>query len=121
MGYDIHITRRAHWSDEGEPEITLGEWRGVVKSDPELEALPPTSENPLTVMMLSPHKERQAARYFHYCSGQIFVKKPCKAVLLKMLAIARTLNARVVGDEDEVYAEDGTPSSSTSYVVDNNW
>ena len=121
MGYDIHITRRGHWSDEGAPEITLDEWRAVVESDPELEALPPTNENPLTAMILSPHLPNSGARYFHYDFGQIFVKKPTKSVLFKMLSVARALNARVVGEEDEVYAEDGTPSRSTSYVADDNW
>lgn len=121
MGYDIHITRRGHWSDEGEPEITLDEWRAVVESDPDLEALPPTRENPLTAIIQSPHGLDRGARYFHYITGQIFVKNPTKSVLFKMLSIARALNARVVGDEDEVYAEDGTPNSSTSYVVDDNW
>ena len=121
MGYDIHITRRVHWSDEGDPAITLDEWRTVVENDPELVGLPPTKENPLVAMMLSPHKERKAARYFRYSSGEIFVSKPCKAVVLKMLEVARSLNARVIGDEDEVYSEDGAPCQPSSYTVDDSW
>ncbi len=35
MGYDVHITRKAEWSDD-ESAITLGEWLSVVDADPEM-------------------------------------------------------------------------------------
>jgi hypothetical protein len=36
MGYDVHITRAAHWSDSAATPITLDEWIEHVRSDPEL-------------------------------------------------------------------------------------
>ncbi len=50
MGYEVHITRKEHWSDEDGPELTLDEWESTVQSDPELElreaaeAVTPTGE-----------------------------------------------------------------------------
>jgi hypothetical protein len=36
MGYDFHITRREHWSDDGPLGITLDEWLDVVAKDAEM-------------------------------------------------------------------------------------
>jgi hypothetical protein len=121
MGYDIHITRRTSWSEEGEPEVSLDEWRAVVESDCDLIALAPTPENPLTAMILSPHEGNKGARYFHYLSGQIFVKEPTKSALRKILSIARALHARVIGDEDEVYSDEGVRDRATSFVPEEKW
>jgi hypothetical protein len=122
MGYDIHITRRKNWADEGPPDITIDEWRAIVDADPELIPQPPTPLSPLPAMMLGPtHASSQGARYFCYLSGQIFVSKPNSDVLKKMIAIARLLNARVIGESDEVYSGDGLPDKPTDHVVDDRW
>ncbi len=36
MGYDLHITRRAHWSDDGD-DISAEESLALVATDPELQ------------------------------------------------------------------------------------
>ena len=37
MGYDIHITRQENWYDDDKSlQITLGEWKEYVDSDPEM-------------------------------------------------------------------------------------
>lgn len=119
MGYDIHITRRVRWADDGEPSISLNEWQAVIDGDPELEPVGLNGRGNPCVMMCD--QTRRAARYFHYDEGQIFVKKPCTAVLMKMLAIAQVLNARVIGDDDEIYAPDGTPSHKAQFDVTDDW
>jgi hypothetical protein len=35
MGYELHITRREDWPDDG-PSISFDEWMAVVNADPEL-------------------------------------------------------------------------------------
>ena len=35
MGYDVHITRRAQWSDKGD-DITLGEWIAFIEASPDM-------------------------------------------------------------------------------------
>ncbi len=121
MGYDIHLTRRVRWSDDGEPFITLDEWQSVVQSDPLLEALPSTPDNPLTAMMSGPRGTTDGARYFYYSTGEIFVKNPNKPALTKLIEIARRLDARVVGDDGETYGEDGAPDRAVSYTVGDSW
>jgi hypothetical protein len=39
MGYDLHITRRRHWPDEGD-DITAQEWLAYVERDSELRLQP---------------------------------------------------------------------------------
>jgi len=34
MGYDLHITRAIHWSDEGGGKIRAEEWLMAVEKDP---------------------------------------------------------------------------------------
>jgi hypothetical protein len=35
MGYDLHITRKQHSSDEDGPAIGLSEWQELIEQDPE--------------------------------------------------------------------------------------
>ena len=36
MGYEVHITRAAHWTESEKKPITLAEWEACVQSDPEM-------------------------------------------------------------------------------------
>jgi len=42
MGYDLHITRRDDWSDQGH-DITSDEWLKLIAADPELTLTPATA------------------------------------------------------------------------------
>ena len=115
MGYDVHITRRNSWSDDGEPAITKQEWQAILACDSDLE---PVGDGDNAQMLDS---SRRVARFFWYSSGEIFVKKPNKPVLMKMLAIAEQLGARVIGDDDEVYSRDGQPDKTTQFAITEDW
>ncbi|GAA5120533.1 hypothetical protein JIN84_05715 [Luteolibacter yonseiensis] len=121
MGYDIYITRRDTWYDDEGPEITPEEWKAVVDADPRLILLDQDPENPLNAKMHSTPNPYHGVRYFHYNTSDIRVKKPNKETLLKMLHIAKILGARVIGEADEIYAEDGTPDKATQYTVRDGW
>jgi hypothetical protein len=116
MGYDIHITKREHWWDKAASEISRAEWEEVLRLHPELMAF---SSAPGKVadsaQMLDDTGE--VAKIFRFGHGNIFVKNPTRQVLIKMLEIARELNARVVGDNEEAYNEDGVPDKWTNYEV----
>ena len=43
MGYDLHITRKEFWADDGGSEIPLEEWVALVKADPSIR---PDDKNP---------------------------------------------------------------------------
>lgn len=102
MGYNIHITRKKHWSDQDGPEISLQEWTDYVKSDPEmrLEGFaqfnnPRTGE---TIRLEGPglavwtaHSGKPGIRWFDCRHGHI----------------AHALSAKVQGDDGEIYDQTG--------------
>lgn len=116
MGYELTITRRENWSTDEGPAITREEWQSILSNDPELEPL-----NEDCAQMVDP--SRRIANFFHYMDGNIWVKKPYKTPLLKMLSIAEKLGARVIGDNNEVYSADGTSSKDVShwFTVCDDW
>lgn len=102
MGYDLHITRKEFWSDEHGPEITLEEWCEYVRRDPDVVPDPdnPAPEN----YVLASHPEKWPL-WWHR-AGEITAKNPDDTVIAKLVDIARALNARVLGDDDEIYGVD---------------
>lgn len=129
MGYDVHITRAADWTNSESNPITLDEWLAYIESDPELrldgfaEASTPAGdqiryENPgLAVWTQWPgHDQDGNQAWFDHSGGRIVVKSPDNAILAKMCAIAKKMGARVQGDEGEYYPEaheGGTDESAT--------
>jgi hypothetical protein len=100
MGYDLHITRREHWSDEG-AAISAEEWLEYVRSDPELQI---TGENgPFFADWSGCSKNPEP--WLDWLDGDVFTKNPDRALVEKMLSIAQKLNARVQGDDGELYTD----------------
>jgi hypothetical protein len=98
MGYDLHITRRAHWSDTGN-DITADEWLALVETDPELQLN--KSNGPYFVVWRRPSSK---TRYWlMWADGQIYTKNPDDPLIGKMLMISRKLGAKVQGDDGEIY------------------
>lgn len=102
MGYDVHLTRKEFWADDEGPEITLNEWQAYVAGDPEIVSDPenPGPENYVYVA----HPERWPL-WWHR-SGEVSTKNPDKLVVAKLVEVARVLNARVLGDDEEIYGID---------------
>jgi hypothetical protein len=107
MGYDFHITRRKYYHDEDGPSITEEEWKALVEADPELEFR--DSDNPLFATWNG--KSEYPDPWFDYWAeyGRIDTKNPDNPIIAKMLEMAKKLNAKVQGDDGEVY------TSPTSY------
>jgi hypothetical protein len=114
MGYDIHIHRRADWTDEGD-DISVEEWRGVIANDPALEEDGcvdwATEEDSETVITPSAAVRGTSGVIggFYWDRGRIVCKNPSHDVLAKAHGVATALNARVQGDDGEFYASDGSP------------
>jgi hypothetical protein len=114
MGYDLHITRQTFsWADDDpEKKIALEEWLDYVKSDPELEFNPTAYSyrqsdsdelafpSGFAEWINHPLKERP---WFDYEDGYIETKNPDEETIMKMKRIAIALNAKVQGDDGEVY------------------
>ena len=119
MGYDVHITRKAEWFSEEGAEISLEEWKRYVESDPEMrldnfaEAETPNgvlrveSEGISAWIGYSGHEVNGNKAWFYYFEGNVKVKNPDEEILKKMFSIAQSLNAKVQGDECEIYYENG--------------
>lgn len=103
LGYDLHITRRNFWADDDGQAITLEEWLVYVALDVDIEADPqnPGPEN----YVIASHPDRWPLRW-HRRRGEVYTKNPDDLVVAKLVQIARALNARVLGDDDEIYGID---------------
>jgi hypothetical protein len=126
MGYELHITRKPHWFDAG-PEITLDEWTAVVRSDPEMrldgfakvettegETLRTESPDIAVWTAYAGHGRDGNMAWMYLSDGCVVAKNPDKEIVIKMLALARGLGARVQGDDCEFYGDDGEPIPESS-------
>jgi hypothetical protein len=124
MGYDVHITRKTDWFDD-EPAIPLEEWLSTVAADPEMrldgyaEALLPSgdtlrveSEGLAVWTAYSRAGVGGGQAWFDYQDGNVVVKDPDREIRAKMWRLAQTLQAKVQGDEDEVYDARGANTSA---------
>jgi hypothetical protein len=112
MGYDVHITRKKDWFDEDGPPITEDEWRAYVASDLEMiisgvaEHTNPQGESiRLTHPLLTEWRRHSSGSvvWFSYFEGNLTVKNPDDECIAKMRRVAARLQARVQGDEGEIY------------------
>ena len=115
MGYEVHITRSADWTEsEGQP-ITREEWRALVSGDPDLG---PDPENGSDDFLFLSHSVEPTP--LHWWRGEVHSKDPDDEAIQKMIAIARTLACYVQGDDFTVYydpkAADHTPKSKSLWT-----
>lgn len=120
MGYDVHITRKENWFDEGEQLITLQEWVDLIHKDSEMrldnfaeanigngQTLHVESEGLAVWHTYSKDGLNGNMAWFDYWNGTIKVKNPDTEILKKMWEIAQKLSAIVQGDECEIYDRNG--------------
>ena len=103
MGYDLHITRRKDWSATGD-DITSTEWLTYVERDPELSLWPENSP----YMARWNGKSKHSDPWLDWFKGNIYTKNPDEALIEKMTHIARALDAKVQGDDGEIYEREQT-------------
>jgi len=122
MGYDLRITRATESPESEAAPILLDEWVAYVRADPEMR-LDEQVEATGYAEMNTPDgntirwKSKGLATWtapsflglakhtawFSHREGEIVVKNPDKKTIRKMCAIAKSLNAKVQGDEGEAY------------------
>ena len=103
MGYEFHITRREFHADDHGPEISSEEWISVVEMDEELELEP--ENGPYFAKFLGDCRYGRGMGWFDWAHGCISTKNPDEAILVKMLKLAEALNAKVQGDDGEIYVK----------------
>ena len=112
MGYDLFITRAPHeWEGEQYP-ITPEEWLRVVEGDPTLRLVgidPKLNRagfrGPYFAIWSGPSEHE--IPWLDWMLGRVYSKNPDEALIDKMVEIAGSLEARVVGENDEVYLGGG--------------
>jgi hypothetical protein len=111
MGYELFITRNTGDDDEStENMITAQEWLAYISGDPELvldqESL---HEGPLEDQYYDwrGHPEGGCPGLYFY-KGSIYSKYPDELMILKMIAIAKELSAKVRGEDGEFYEDEGS-------------
>ena len=122
MGYDLHITRKEHWSDKIANDIPLPEWLALVQSDPDMRLdgfAEATTSNGDVIRIESDglsvwtahsgHIEGRNMARFDFHHGCVVVKNPDEKIRRKMHQMAQRLRAKVQGDDGEYYGPDGQP------------
>lgn len=128
MGYELHITRREHWVDEDPAlNISMEEWTALVNNDPEMRldheaAATTTGGETITV-----HSDGLAVwtaysrdgimgnhAWFAYHGGNICVKNPDAEIIHKMKSVATLLQAKVMGDDGELYIQEDKQAAAAS-------
>jgi hypothetical protein len=109
MGYNVFITRKTDLTDEDGPIITLNEWKALVLSDTELRLESGAEEQGVCVWTAYSKNGRRRNFAWLYLDGggNITAKNPDKEFLRKMCQIAQKLDAKVQGDELELYDAKG--------------
>jgi hypothetical protein len=107
MGYVLHITRKEDWTNDTGPTIDEAEWRLLIQEDPEL-ALDLDTRCVMTrgEVIFAAWKSEKGA--LGWCGGEVTASNPDETLIAKMVQIARKLDARVQGDDGEIYREDGS-------------
>jgi hypothetical protein len=115
MGYDLHITRAAHWTESESDPISLTEWKKYIESDPEMrldnfaeakvggDVLRYENDGLAVWVAYAGHGLDGNMAWFDYREGRIVVKNPDREIVAKMVQIARVFNARVNGDDGEYH------------------
>jgi len=116
MGYDVHITRAADWTESESLPIRLDEWKSYVALDSEFAleiaavaelqgggVLAYDNDGLAVWTAFTGHAIDGNKAWFDYRDGRIVVKNPNDEMIRKMKTVAAHLNARVIGDEGELY------------------
>ena len=116
MGYDIHITRKEDWSDDGGPDISREEWLGYVETDKSMrldreavvenakgEAFSVQDETLAVWTEWTGREEGKNEAWMWHSQGNVMAKNPDMAMLQKMFLIADTMGGRLQGDDGGVY------------------
>jgi hypothetical protein len=122
MGYDVHITRAAHFHESAANPITEAEWLDLVAADPELCLAEPHEPMYFEGMVVwNQPIEGYGKPWFDWLGGKVYTKRPQGPIIEKMVAIAQLLGARVQGDFAEEYLPDGRVVFKGAELPDVDW
>lgn len=109
MSYDVHITRAEHWTESGNKPISLEEAKAYFAGQEHFEYSSSLSvKGPFGTLSVGGDffnwlAEEDEQVPFKHTDGRITVAGADDFVVEKMVEVAAGLNAKVQGDEGEVY------------------
>ena len=132
MGYDIRITRQENWFDDNaKNRISLEEWKDFLSGDPEMridnsaeaktksnEIIRAESEGLSVWTKYSGNGLDRNFAWFDYNKGNIVCKNADEEIITKMLDIANRLNAKVQGDDGELYEQSENKKNTSKLPTD---
>ncbi|MGZ3158009.1 MAG: hypothetical protein ACXU7D_01715 [Burkholderiaceae bacterium] len=98
-GYDLHITRKTHWSDEAGPKISFTEWLEYVKVDQQVKKDKANRKYDFFVQIRS----GSFPIWYNPELGELTTKDPSEKAIRKLVEISKRLKAKVQGDDGELY------------------
>lgn len=109
MGYELHICHTPDWLDAETQPVSREQWDSVVSADPELRVSTDDyfefrAPDGSTVRVGAVVWHRHGNTPFWFQRGEITVKNPDDATVVKALELAGRLRCFVVGDDHEQYA-----------------
>jgi hypothetical protein len=119
MGYNLYITRASNFWETKDFPIIESEWLAVAEADPTLsystsdyydQRLEDGHIERIHPWLYVAHPEKPP---LWYIGGAIETKNPDTQLISKMVEIADKLNAKVIGEEGEVYDSSGNATSQT--------
>ena len=122
MGYDVHITRKAHWAEEHGPGISMDEWQQYVDDHPECHwfEIAGRKQKPDDAVVVYDSSGSELGPIW-WQGGEVRTKNPPLELVSYMIGAANMLNARVMGDDGETYRDANRPDVfRPPYVNPNN-
>lgn len=130
MGYDLFVTRREDWSDEGDPKITLIDWMDYLAIDKSLEIDRERAEI-IDPRVAAHQKEPTHTRWLDWPGrepgvreawmwleqGNIVASDPDRAFRCKLFLIADGMGGHLMGEDGEIYNSVGDPEKAARRVV----
>lgn len=117
MGYDVYITRQDNWYDQDDTKrISLEEWLNYVATEADIrldnyaeanvsngETIRLEADGLSVWTAYSGNGVGENYAWLNYDSGNIVVKNPDEEIISKMVDISLKMEAKVQGDEGEIY------------------
>ncbi len=111
MSYDIHVTRKAHWSELHGPQITKDEWCAYVEGCADLRWMDTSKWTPGDACAELLDENGLSYGAIWWANGELTTRRPESVVVLRAMSIAKDLRAITMGDDHETYVDTNAPST----------
>ncbi|HEU5332305.1 MAG TPA: hypothetical protein VFU73_06070 [Actinocrinis sp.] len=105
-GREVHISRRVNWWEVDGGQISAAEFKAAVAADADLAMVTVPDIwrwEPRCIAEMATAAGPEPRENLVWRAGRIVARRPSPALIAKMCELARTLGARVQGDDGEYY------------------